>query len=83
MAGGVRCSVLAFVDDVVLLAENDQVLVDTAVEFFKHRGMTFNPAKCHVLVKRRIKSAVISIIKTNINIQGRSISHATDLNPFR
>ena len=72
MAGGVRSSVLAFADDVVLLAENEknlQVLVDWAVDFFGCRGMAVNPAKCHVLVKKKVKGAVIPVTKTDVNIR--------------
>ena len=76
----------AFADDVVLLAENEknlQVLVDREVDFCNYRGMAVNPDKCHVLMKKKIKGAVVPVTKTDVSIQERAVSHVTDLNPIR
>ncbi|KAJ3640299.1 hypothetical protein Zmor_003608 [Zophobas morio] len=45
--------------------------------------MAVNPAKCHALIKKRIRGAVVPLTKSSINIQGPPVSHVVDLNPFR
>ncbi|KAJ3656139.1 hypothetical protein Zmor_015237 [Zophobas morio] len=57
MGMGASCSIVAFVDDIVLLAENEvdlQRSIDKASKFFSRRGISLNPSKCYALIKKRI-----------------------------
>ncbi|KAJ3655441.1 hypothetical protein Zmor_014573 [Zophobas morio] len=86
MGDGVNCSVMAFADDLVLLAETERSLqrsINISTEFFTHRGMAVNPSKCYALIKHNINGAVVPLTNSSITIQGRQVTHVSDVNPIR
>ncbi|KYB24671.1 Retrovirus-related Pol polyprotein from type-2 retrotransposable element R2DM-like Protein [Tribolium castaneum] len=53
LQSGERCAIMAFADDLILIADRDQdvpAMFDDVSTFLERRGMSVNPAKCRALI---------------------------------
>ncbi|KAH0813902.1 hypothetical protein GEV33_008889 [Tenebrio molitor] len=86
VAAGERCPGMAFADDFVLLADNRRDLqgaLDVSEAFFQRRGMSLNPSKSRVLVKRKYGGVLLPDRDPELRVCRSVIPAVDDMNPFK
>ncbi|KYB24913.1 hypothetical protein TcasGA2_TC034914, partial [Tribolium castaneum] len=83
---GERCAIMAFADDLILIADRDQdvpAMFDDVSTFLERRGMSVNPAKCRALIAGAVSGRSVVRTGSSYNIHNTPIPNVDALDAFK
>ncbi|KYB24672.1 Retrovirus-related Pol polyprotein from type-1 retrotransposable element R2-like Protein [Tribolium castaneum] len=86
LQSGERCSIMAFADDLILIADRDQdvpAMFDEVSTFLERRGMSVNPAKCRTLIAGAVSGRSVVRTGSSYKIHNTPIPNVDALDAFK
>ncbi|KXZ75771.1 hypothetical protein TcasGA2_TC031700 [Tribolium castaneum] len=86
LQSGERCAIMAFADDLILIADRDQdvpAMLDDVSTFLERRGMSVNPAKCRALIAGAVSGRSVVRTGSSYKIHNTPIPNVDALDAFK